>query len=90
MSTPRWVLHLPTTLTSFDAAVELVEQLRESLVHVPVIDFQGATLAEKDRVMVRHPVYCDVLLPGRRHCGLRYDHAGPCVPVPGRQPACCH
>jgi hypothetical protein len=88
MSTPRWILHLPTTLTSFDAALELVEQLRESLAHVAVIDFHGATLAEKDRVMVRHRVFCDVLLPGRRHCGLCNDHAGPCVAVPGLQPAC--
>ncbi|GAB3799968.1 hypothetical protein [Micromonospora zhanjiangensis] len=87
MSTPRWVLHLPTTLTSFEAAVDLVDHLRELLAHVPVLDFHGATLTEKDRVMVRHPVYCAGPLPERRSCGLRFEHAGPCLGTPELHPA---
>lgn len=82
MNPPNWVLHLPTRLTSFDLAARLVEQLRDSLAHVPALDFGSATLTEKDRLMVRHLVFCDRQLPGRHRCVLRAEHAGPCLPLP--------
>jgi hypothetical protein len=50
---PRWVIHLPTTLTSLDAAVELVCALRASLTHLPVLDFGELTLAEEDKQFLR-------------------------------------
>ncbi|HEY0698399.1 MAG TPA: hypothetical protein VGD43_11390 [Micromonospora sp.] len=75
---PRWVLHLPTRLTSLDDAAELVERMRATLGHVAEIDFAAATLSEKDRLMVRHPVFCGLRLPGGARCALRTDHLGPC------------
>ncbi|MFC7548095.1 hypothetical protein [Plantactinospora sp. GCM10030261] len=83
--TPRhWVIHLPTRLTSFDAAARLVEQLRDTVGGQvsAAIDFTGATLTEKDRLMVRHPVFCDRPLPRGHRCALRYDHIGACLPLP--------
>ena len=79
MTPRRWILHLPTTLTSLDEAGDLIERLREALAHVPVLDFGAATLSDKDRMMVRHQVFCDASLPGQRRCALRHDHDGPCL-----------
>jgi len=50
---PRWIIHLPTMLTSLDAAVELVAVLRASLAHVPALDFGEATLSEEDQQVRR-------------------------------------
>ncbi|MEH1013516.1 hypothetical protein V6U90_10430 [Micromonospora sp. CPCC 206060] len=74
----RWVVHLPTTVTSLDAAMSLVERIRDCLGHVDVIDFGAATLSDKDRLMVRHQVFCDRPLDDLRRCGLRHEHAGVC------------
>jgi len=41
---PRWIIHLPTTLTSRDAAVELATALRRSLGHVDVLDSREALI----------------------------------------------
>ncbi|GAB2964061.1 hypothetical protein GCM10027280_61210 [Micromonospora polyrhachis] len=88
MTTPRWVLHLPTKLTSLDEATALTERLREALSHVAVIDFNAATLSEKDRLMVRHQVFCGSALPGQGCCTLRHEHPGPCAaPSDARQVA---
>jgi hypothetical protein len=79
MSEPRWILHLPTTLTSSEAAVDLAVALRESLGHVSVLDLGELTLSEEDRQMLRLRVWCDAPLPddaGR--CPLRDGHPGPC------------
>jgi hypothetical protein len=87
MNPRRWILHLPTMLTSFEEARDLTERLREALAHVTVLDFGAATLSEKDRLMVRHQVFCDAPLPGRRRCTLRHEHNGPCAVRLGVQPA---
>ena len=79
MTMPRWVLHLPTKLTSLDEATDLTERLRDALSHVAVIDFSAATLSEKDRLMVRHQVFCGGALPDQRRCALRHEHSGPCA-----------
>ncbi|WTD63495.1 hypothetical protein OG811_08325 [Micromonospora sp. NBC_01638] len=66
---PRWIVHLPTTLTSVDGARALAEALRDSLGHVSAIDFGETTLSEEDRQFVRTRVWCDHRLPGGARCG---------------------
>lgn len=63
-SAPRWIIHLPTTLTSLEQAVDMVVALRDSLGHVTVIDFGETTLSEEDQQFLRTRVWCDT--PGRR------------------------
>jgi hypothetical protein len=79
VSEPRWILHLPTTLTSSEAAVDLAVALRQSLAHVSVLDLGELTLSEEDRQLLRLRVWCDAPLPdGTGRCALRDDHPGPC------------
>lgn len=82
---PRWIVHLPTTLTSVDGARALAEALRDSLGHVTAIDFGETTLSEEDRQFVRTRVWCDSRLPGGARCALPTDHpGGSCQAGPGR------
>ncbi|MEU6207015.1 hypothetical protein ABZ814_25895 [Micromonospora musae] len=78
MTAPRWVIHLPTTLTSLDGATILLAALRDSLGHVTAIDFGESTLSEEDSQFLRTRIWCDARLDGGR-CRQRDDHAGPCV-----------
>ncbi|SCG72880.1 hypothetical protein GA0070609_4771 [Micromonospora echinaurantiaca] len=78
MSAPRWVIHLPTTLTSLDGAIILSTALRESLAHVTAIDFGETTLSEEDRQFLRTRIWCDARLHGAGRCRRRNDHDGPC------------
>jgi len=78
VSAPRWVIHLPTTLTSLGEAVALTVALRDSLGHVTAIDFGEATLSEEDRQFLRTRIWCDVRLDGGYRCRRRADHGGPC------------
>ncbi|MEO3928009.1 hypothetical protein ABGB07_29695 [Micromonosporaceae bacterium B7E4] len=85
MSAPHWVIHLPTTLTNRQAAVDLVTALRASLAHVPVLDFAEATISEEDEQSTRTRIWCDALIgepragPGSRRCGRFVNHPGPCA-----------
>ena len=85
---PRWVIHLPTTLTSLDAAVELACGLRTHLAHRPVLDFDELTLAEEDKQFPRTRIWCDARIdatggePGSRRCRLPDRHPGPCASDP--------
>ncbi|NJP32044.1 hypothetical protein [Micromonospora thermarum] len=78
MTAPRWIIHLPTTLTSLDGAVILATALRESLGHVTAIDFGETTLSEEDRQFLHTRVWCDARLDGAGRCRRRNDHDGPC------------
>ena len=78
MTKPRWIIHLPTTLTSLDAAANLATALRDSLGHIPTLDFGETTLSEEDRQHLRHRVWCDARLGGGRRCQLRDGHDGSC------------
>ena len=81
---PRWIVHLPTTLTSVDGVRALAEALRDSLGHVSAIDFGETTLSEEDRQFVRTRVWCDRRLPGGARCTLPIDHPGElCEASPG-------
>lgn len=81
MTAPRWIIHLPTTLTSIDAAVTLAVVLRDSLGHVNAIDFGETTLSEEDRQFLRTRIWCDARLDGAGRCRRRDDHDGPCGPT---------
>ncbi|MFR9777923.1 hypothetical protein ACL02O_17955 [Micromonospora sp. MS34] len=84
VSAPRWIIHLPTTLTRLDDAAALAVALRDSLRHVTAIDFGETTLSEEDRQFVRTRVWCDARLPDRARCPLPADHDGPCARSPDR------
>jgi hypothetical protein len=62
VSGPRWILHLPTTLTSSEAAVDLAVASRQSLGHVSVLDLGEVTLSEEDRQLLRMRVWCGLPL----------------------------
>ncbi|GHJ56372.1 hypothetical protein Nm8I071_56790 [Nonomuraea sp. TT08I-71] len=78
MTAPRWIIHLPTTLTSLDEAVSLAVALRDSLRHVASIDFGETTLSEEDRQFLRTRIWCDAKLDEAGRCRRRDDHDGSC------------
>ncbi|MEV6372531.1 hypothetical protein [Micromonospora musae] len=78
MTAPRWVIHLPTTLTSLDGALILTTALRDSLSHVTAIDFGETTLSEEDSQFLRTRIWCDARLDGAGRCRRRDGHAEPC------------
>jgi hypothetical protein len=79
MTAPRWIIHLPTALTSLDATIALTTALRDSLGHVTAIDFGETTLSEEDRQFVRTRIWCDAKLDGAGRCRRSNDHDGPCT-----------
>nr|WP_236646944.1 hypothetical protein [Micromonospora acroterricola] len=79
MTGPRWIIHLPTTLTSLDGVTALAVALRDSLGHLAVIDFGETTLSEEDRQFLRTRVFCDARLDGAGRCQRRDDHDGHCA-----------
>ncbi|SBT38553.1 hypothetical protein GA0070621_0426 [Micromonospora narathiwatensis] len=87
MTPPRWIIHLPTTLTSQDEAGALAVTLRDSLGHVTAIDFGETTLSEEDRQFVRTRIWCDARLDGAGRCRRRDDHDGLCAPTDDRSAA---
>jgi hypothetical protein len=82
---PRWVIRLPTALTSQAATIALVDALRASLAHVPVLDFGEVTLSEEDQQSTRTRIWCDAAIgeprggPGSRRCRRAADHPGECA-----------
>ncbi|PMR57402.1 hypothetical protein C1A38_30070 [Verrucosispora sp. ts21] len=82
MNAPRWVIHLPTTLTSLDQATALAVALRDSLGHLTVIDFGETTLSEEDHQSLRTQVWCDTPLDGLHRCRRPNAHPGTCAPAP--------
>ncbi|MFD6751900.1 hypothetical protein [Micromonospora gifhornensis] len=82
MNAPRWIIHLPTTLTSLDQATALAVALRDSLGHLTVIDFGETTLSEEDHQSLRTRVWCDTPLDGPGRCRRPNAHPGTCAPAP--------
>ncbi|WP_406067180.1 hypothetical protein [Micromonospora sp. NBC_01638] len=92
MTAPRWIIHLPTTLTSLDEVTALAVALRDSLGHLAVVDFGETTLSEEDAQFLRTRVFCDGLLGDAGRCRRRDAHDGPCAAVFGTDvevSACC-
>lgn len=81
MTGPRWIIHLPTTLTSLDEATALAVALCDSLGHLSVIDFGETTLSEEDAQFLRTRVFCDARVDDASRCRRRDDHDGPCGTV---------
>ena len=79
MSAPRWIVHLPTTLTSQGEVTALAVALRDSLGHITAIDFGETTISEEDKQFVRTRIWCDALLDSPNRCRHRNDHHGPCA-----------
>jgi hypothetical protein len=81
MSEQRWIIHLPTILTSQAEATRLAAALQRSLAHVDVIDFTETTFSEEGRQYLRHRLYCNLPLgedlDGPR-CRRPGGHDGPC------------
>lgn len=82
MTAPRWIIHLPTTLTSREEVTALAVALRDSLGHLTVVDFGETTLSEEDAQFLRTRVFCDARLDGAARCGRPDAHGGPCAVVP--------
>ncbi|WFF03415.1 hypothetical protein [Micromonospora sp. WMMD964] len=85
MSAPRWIIHLPTTLTRLDEVTALAVALRDSLGHLAVVDFGETTLSEEDAQFLRTRVFCDARLDGAGRCGRSVTHDGPCAAVPSTE-----
>ncbi|MCZ7376287.1 hypothetical protein [Micromonospora sp. WMMC250] len=79
---PRWIIHLPTTLTSLEGVTALAVALRDSLGHLAVVDFGETTLSEEDAQFLRTRVFCDARIDGAGRCRRRDDHDGPCATNP--------
>jgi hypothetical protein len=85
MSEQRWIVHLPTVLTSQAEALHLVAKLEQSLAHVSVIDFREATFSEEYRQHLRHRLHCNLPIGADRdgpRCLLPGGHDGPCAGKP--------
>ncbi|WP_433118648.1 hypothetical protein [Micromonospora sp. CA-246542] len=76
---PRWIIHLPTTLTSLDEVTALAVALRDSLGHLAVIDFGETTLSEEDAQFLRTRVFCDARLGDAGRCRRSDAHDGLCA-----------
>ncbi|MFI5928889.1 hypothetical protein ACIA3K_23365 [Micromonospora sp. NPDC051543] len=76
---PRWIIHLPTTLTSLDEVTALAVALRDSLGHLTVVDFGETTLSEEDAQFLRTRVFCDARLDGAGRCRRPDAHDGRCA-----------
>ncbi|GLY26261.1 hypothetical protein [Micromonospora sp. NBRC 101691] len=74
----RWVLHLPLTLPDREYAVALAVALRDSLGHVPEMDFGEATVSAEDDQSRRTRIWCDARLDDGRRCELANRHDGRC------------
>ncbi|KXK62251.1 hypothetical protein AWW66_09475 [Micromonospora rosaria] len=79
MSTARWVLHLPAAATSAEGVDRLAQALRDSLRHVPALDFGELTISAEDDQSTRRRVWCDAPLGGDRRCALRTNHPDRCL-----------
>ncbi|MGW5581295.1 hypothetical protein [Micromonospora chokoriensis] len=91
MTAPRWIIHLPTTLTSLDEVTALAVALRDSLGHLAVVDFGETTLSEEDAQFLRTQVFCDARLGDAGRCRRPDAHDGTCaatIDLDSRKPGC--
>ncbi|MBQ0903160.1 hypothetical protein [Micromonospora sp. U21] len=79
MTSTRWIIHLPTTLTSLDGAITLAAALCDSLGHVTAIDFGETTLSEEDQQFLRTRIWCDAPIGGAGRCRRSDGHDGDCA-----------
>lgn len=77
---PRHVIHLPVAVPDLAGALALARTLARSLASTPQVDLGGTTVSAEDAQHVRHWVFCDRIMPGRRRCAREADHVGACLP----------
>jgi hypothetical protein len=75
----RFVVHLPVTSTSLNAALKLARTLGRSITFLPDVDAFEAEVFEEDNQGVRHQVFCNRLQARGRRCELKAEHSGDCV-----------
>ncbi|WP_405116124.1 hypothetical protein OG559_15020 [Micromonospora sp. NBC_01405] len=95
MSRERFVVHLPVLAADLDAARGFARVITRALAFLADVDRAETTVSEEDAQHVRHRIFCDRLLDGRRRCPLRAHHDGECRPpggpggdTPGRDGRC--
>ena len=74
----RFVVHLPVLAADLPAALRFARAITRALSFLADVDRAETTVSEEDAQFVRHRVYCDSLLGGRRRCPRPAAHDGPC------------
>ncbi|WP_231931063.1 hypothetical protein [Micromonospora coriariae] len=74
----RFVVHLPVTAVDLPAALRRARVITRALGFLADVDRAETTVSEEDAQCVRHRVFCDNLLDGRRRCPRPAAHDGPC------------
>ncbi|MGC4833959.1 hypothetical protein ACLQ3D_05630 [Micromonospora vinacea] len=74
------MIHLPVAVPDLAGALALARTLARSLASTPQVDLGGTTVSAEDAQHVRHWVFCDRIMPGRRRCAREADHVGACLP----------
>ncbi|WP_225854767.1 hypothetical protein [Micromonospora sp. ALFpr18c] len=74
----RFVVHLPVVAEDLSGALRFARAITRALGFLADVDRAETTVSEEDAQGVRHRVFCDRLLGGRRRCPRPADHDGPC------------
>ncbi|WCN80978.1 hypothetical protein [Micromonospora sp. LH3U1] len=78
MTRERFVVHLPVVAADLSAALRFARTITRALGFLADVDRAETTVSEEDAQCVRHRVFCDSLLDGRRRCPRAAAHDGPC------------
>ncbi|RLP85735.1 MULTISPECIES: hypothetical protein [unclassified Micromonospora] len=79
MERQRFVVHLPVMAVDLPGALRFAQGITRVLGFLADVDRAETTVSEEDAQCVRHRVFCDNLLDGRRRCLRPAAHDGPCV-----------
>lgn len=71
---------MPVAVPDLGRALDLSRTLARSLTSMPQVDVAGITVSAEDAQHVRHWVFCDRIMSGRRRCAREADHVGACLP----------
>ncbi|MBG6100813.1 hypothetical protein IW249_001227 [Micromonospora vinacea] len=78
MERERFVVHLPVVAVDLPGALRFARVITRALGFLADVDRAETTVSEEDAQCVRHRVFCDSLLDGRRRCPRAAAHDGPC------------
>lgn len=78
MERERFVVHLPVVAADLPGALRFARVITRALGFLADVDRAETTVSEEDAQCVRHRVFCDSLLDGRRRCPRAAAHDGPC------------
>jgi hypothetical protein len=74
----RFVVHLPVFAVDLPGALRFARAITRALSFLADVDRAETTVSAEDAQFLRHRVYCDNLLDGRRRCPRPAAHDGPC------------